>query len=388
LKGSDPFEVVRDMAKFNDLKTFLYSWGVLTNTIIGIGIFALPYAALKVGLPLALLYLAGLGAVVGLIHSMFGELALKTPDYKRLVGFAKIHLGRWAQAVAVAISIIGFFGSLLAYIIIGGGFLYQFCAPFLGGSETLYGVVYFALGALFVYLGIAFISRFEFWGLVLFFMILLLLAVQGMPLISWENFTARTGGAADIFFPYGPILFAFWATSSIPEIEEMLGRNGGKKMLGKVISASMATVFFTYLLFIFFIVGIGGAQTAESALIGLQDVLGANVVAILFFLGFITTFSSFIITGLSLKKILAYDLKINRNLAWLITSAVPIALFLSGLRDFMMIFSLIGGVFLAIDGILIILMYQKIRPDRKMICWPLLLILAGGIIYELVYYFV
>jgi len=36
---------------------------------------------------------------------------------------------------------------------------------------------------------------------------------------------------------------------------------------------------------------------------------------------------------------------------------------------------------------LIILMYQKIRPDRKMICWPLLLILAGGIIYELAYYF-
>jgi len=61
--------------------------------------------------------------------------------------------------------------------------------------------------------------------------------------------------------------------------------------------------------------------------------------------------------------------------------------FLSGLRDFMMIFSLIGGVFLAVDGILIILMYQKIRPDRKMICWPLLLVLAGGIIYELAYYF-
>ena len=60
------------MAKFNDLKTFLSPWGVLTNTIIGIGIFALPYAALKVGLPLALLYLAGLGAVVGLIHSSLG----------------------------------------------------------------------------------------------------------------------------------------------------------------------------------------------------------------------------------------------------------------------------------------------------------------------------
>lgn len=374
------------MAKFNDLKTFLYSWGVLTNTIIGIGIFALPYVALKVGLPLALFYLIALGTVVGLIHSMFGEVALKTPDYKRLVGFAKIHLGRWAQVVAIAISIIGFFGSLLAYIIIGGQFLYQLCAPFWGGTETLYGIVYFALGALFVYLGISFISRFQFWGLILFFLILILLGLKGAPLIAWENFSLRTGGITDIFIPYGPILFAFWATSSIPEIEEILGRNGTKRMLEKVIAASMATVFFTYLSFIFFIVGISGAGTAESALVGLQEVLGPSVAAVLFFLGFITTFTSFIITGLALKKIFAYDLKINKNLAWLITSAIPIALFLSGLRDFMMIFSLIGGVFLAIDGILILLMYQKIRPDKKMIIWPLLLVLTGGIIYELVYY--
>jgi hypothetical protein len=106
----------------------------------------------------------------------------------------------------------------------------------------------------------------------------------------------------------------------------------------------------------------------------------------LFFFGFITTFTSFVITGLSLKKIFAYDLKINKTLSWAIVSIVPMWLFLSGLRDFMMIFSLIGGVFLAIDGILIILMYQKIRPDRKALAWPLLLILIGGIIYELSYY--
>jgi len=374
------------MAKFKDLKTFLYSWGVLTNTIIGIAIFALPYAAVKVGLPLALFYLAVLGFVVSMIHWMFGELALKTPDYKRLVGFAGIHLGRWAQIVAVGITIIGFFGSLLAYIIIGGKFLYEFCAPFMGGSETLYGIAYFAVGALFVYLGINFISRFEFWGMAVFLAILAILAITGAPLIKMENLLAQTGTMRDIFFPYGPILFAFWASSSIPEIEEMLGRNGSKRMLGKVVAASGITAFLTYAIFIFLVVGISGANTAESSLEGLRQALGNNVASMLFFFGFITTFTSFVITGLALKKIFAYDLKINKTLSWAIVSIIPIWLFLSGLRDFMMIFSFIGGVFLAIDGILIILMYQKIRPDRKAITWPLLLILAGGIIYELSYY--
>jgi len=374
------------MAKFKDLKTFLYSWGVLTNTIIGIAIFALPYAAVKVGLPLALFYLAVLGFVVSMIHWMFGELALKTPDYKRLVGFAGIHLGRWAQIVAVGITIIGFFGSLLAYIIIGGKFLYEFCAPFMGGSETLYGIAYFAVGALFVYLGINFISRFEFWGMAVFLAILAILAITGAPLIKMENLLAQTGTMRDIFFPYGPILFAFWASSSIPEIEEMLGRNGSKRMLGKVVAASGITAFLTYAIFIFLVVGISGANTAESSLEGLRQALGNNVASMLFFFGFITTFTYIVITGLALKKIFAYDLKINKTLSWAIVSIIPIWPFLSGLRDFMMIFSFIGGVFLAIDGILIILMYQKIRPDRKAITWPLLLILAGGIIYELSYY--
>jgi len=35
-----------NMPKFENVKTFLYSWGVLSITIIGIGIFALRYAAL------------------------------------------------------------------------------------------------------------------------------------------------------------------------------------------------------------------------------------------------------------------------------------------------------------------------------------------------------
>ncbi|PIR07544.1 hypothetical protein COV54_00500, partial [Candidatus Jorgensenbacteria bacterium CG11_big_fil_rev_8_21_14_0_20_38_23] len=66
----------------------IYAIATLSGTIIGVGLFALPYITLKVGFWVMLCYFLVLGALVILIHSFFGELALKTPDYKRLPGFA------------------------------------------------------------------------------------------------------------------------------------------------------------------------------------------------------------------------------------------------------------------------------------------------------------
>ena len=68
----------------------IYAIATLSGTIIGAGLFALPYITLKVGFWMILAYFLLLGGVVILIHLFFGELALKTPDFKRLPGFAKI----------------------------------------------------------------------------------------------------------------------------------------------------------------------------------------------------------------------------------------------------------------------------------------------------------
>ncbi len=373
------------MPNINNTKTVLYSWGVLTNTIIGIGMFALPYSAMKVGVPAALFYLAALALVAAAIHIMFARVSLKTPDYKRLVGFCRIHLGRWAQYVAGATAIVGFLGSLLAYIIIGGRFLHEFLSPAIGAPEIFCCIAYAIAGAAFVYWGINIAAKIEFWGLALFFLILVILTTKGAPLVSGQNLFLFTGTASDFFFPYGPMLFAFWGTSSIPEIEEIMARNGSKKFFNKVIVWSLGTAFLAYAAFIVLVAGVSGAQTTQDALVGLQSVLGQKTSSMLFFFGFITSFTSFVITGIALRKILSYDLKINKKIAWAAVSFIPLLLFLSGLNDFMLLFSLIGGILLAIDGILIILMYKKIFPEKKFIAYPMLLLLGAGIIYEIIY---
>jgi len=374
------------MISRKDIKTFIYPLATMCNTIIGVGIFALPFVAIKVGLPLMFIYFIVLGSLVAVIHLMFCELALATPDYKRLAGFAKIYLGEWGRSVAIISNIVGFFGIMVAFMIVGGQFLHQFASPLLAGSETIYDFVYFLAGAILIYFGINMVSRVGLWGLGLFFTIFIVLAIKGMPYFHWSNLAANIGGLGDLFLPYGAVLFALWASSSIPEIEEMLGRRERKDLLKPALIASSAIALITYILFIILIVGITGPATTESAFIGLIRVLGSDATGLFFLFGLITSFTSFIVVGLTLKKILTYDLHIEKNVAWGLTVIVPILLFLTGFKNFIDIFSIVGGILLGLDGVLILLMYQKIRPDRKRLTYPLLLIFIGGIIYELVYY--
>ena len=111
------------------LKDILYPISIISGTIIGAGIFSLPYITSKVGFGTIIFYFLVLGALVTLIHLFFGQLAVKTPDYKRLPGFARIYLGKWGEKVALFSIILGLFGAILAYLIVGGEFLSELFSP-------------------------------------------------------------------------------------------------------------------------------------------------------------------------------------------------------------------------------------------------------------------
>jgi tyrosine-specific transport protein len=361
---------------------FIYALATLSGTIIGVGLFALPYVTLKVGFWVILGYFLVLGALVILIHQFFGELSLKTPDYKRLPGFAKIYLGSQGEKIAFLSSILGIFGAILAYLIVGGQFLTELMSPILGGGNLIWTLFYFSLGAALIFFGIKAIAKVEFWGLVLFFVILFAIFFRGESLIVIENLFPSPDFSY-IFLPYGIILFSLWGAALIPEVEEMLGEK--KNLLLKIIPIAILIPMIVYLFFIYLILGITGAQTTESALTGLRDVLGDGIVSLALLFGLLTTFTSFITLGLTLKKIFWYDLKIEKTISWAITCFVPLILFLIGIKGFIPVIAVVGGVMLGIDGILILLMYKKINP-RNLLIYPLFLILFGGIIYEIIYF--
>ena len=67
----------------SSFKNIIYAVSVLSGTIIGVGLFALPYITSKLGFWVILSYFLVLGSLVIFVHYILGELSLATPDKKR-----------------------------------------------------------------------------------------------------------------------------------------------------------------------------------------------------------------------------------------------------------------------------------------------------------------
>ncbi|OGZ62940.1 MAG: hypothetical protein A2639_01470 [Candidatus Staskawiczbacteria bacterium RIFCSPHIGHO2_01_FULL_34_27] len=370
----------------NLFKNYIYPIATLSGSIIGVGFLSLPYITLKVGIWPMLFYFVALTALVVYIHVIFGKISLKTPDFKRFPGFVGFYLGRWAEAVTLISIIFGSFGLFLIYFIVGGQFLTTILHPFLGSSASLFVVLYFVVASMLVYSGVKIISKIEFWALVLLLVTFFVIYIGAFSHIKLENiFVSNNSFFSDIktmFLPYGAIIFSLWGIGLIPEIEEML--IGRKSLLKRIIIISILVSAATYFLFIFLILGISGIHTTESAFLGLEKFLGQGVFSLVILIGLITIFNSFITQGLFLKKTFMYDMNMKEFPAWALTCLVPPIFFLLGINSFISLISLIGGLILGVNGILILLMYRKIG-GKKLIVYPLMVVFFLGIIYSIMY---
>ncbi len=375
-------------------KNFFKALATLTGTIIGVGLFSLPYITSKVGIWTMLLYFLIIGVIALLTNFVYGEIILRTKGLHRLPGYAEKYLGKWAKGLSFLSNSLGLGGALLAYLVVGGGFLFSLFNPFFGQSLLFYVLTLFLIGSLLIYFGIKSIARVESILLILFFIVLLFIFQKGFSLIETGNLF--NFNPTYLFLPYGAVLFSLFGSSLIPEIREMLKDN--PKDLKKVIFWSILISALTYLFFIIIITGITGQNTTDDAITGLKNVLGNGIVNLALIFGFLTVFTSFLTIGLTLKKILWYDIGIKKNLSWALACFVPLIFFLLGFNNFITIISLAGGVFLGIDITLMILIYLKAKKRGDMqpayslnlprlLIYSLILFFILGAIYE-IYYFV
>lgn len=368
------------------LKNCAYPIAMLSGSIIGVGFFALPYIAMKTGIWLMLAYFLVLTGVIVLIHLIFCEISLKTPDFKRFPGFAGFYLGKRAAATALICSTVGAFGVLLAYLIVGGEFLTNIFQPIFGGSNFLYTLIYFSAAGAIIFFGVEAVSKVNLWILIALFLSLIFILIEGFSKIKLSNIFIPdfASGARNLFLPYGPLLFAMWGTGLIPEVEEML--IGKKKLVKRIVIIATLIPAIFYLLFVFLILGITGSQTTETSLPGLKIFLGNGAITVALFAGVMSTFIAFVAQGFLLKKTLILDLKIKNWHAFVISCFPPLILFLMGFKSFIALLGLLGGVLLGVSGILILLMYKKIG-GKNILIYPLSLVFLSGVIYEIIYFF-
>jgi amino acid permease len=304
-----------------------------------------------------------LGFFVLLIHYLYADVALTTPDFLRLPGYAKLHLGEWGKKLASLSLILGSIGSLLAYLIVGGEFLNGLFSDTWGDNVLFYTIIYFLLGTFSIFIGVKLIAKIEFWGMIGFFLAIIFLFFKSFPLLKIENLLVGNLSPQNLFLPFGPIIFSLWGATMIPEIEEML--IGNKKNLKKVVLTSVLIAAVIYLFFIIFVLGVSGKETSESALTGLAAFLGKDALMFGFFFGFLATFTSFIAVGINLKNSFHYDFKVPQGLSWFLVCFLPLFLYLVGMQNFITIIGLVGSVMLVIEGLLILLMYRKIKIKLK-----------------------
>ena len=106
--------------------------------------------------------------------------------------------------------------------------------------------------------------------------------------------------------------------------------------------------------------------------------------------------TSFLVLGFILKELFLRDYKIPLFPAWALTVFIPLFIFLLGLRSFILVVGLAGGILSGIQGIILIATYYqaKKKGDRtpeftfnlpKVFAYFIYLIFIFGIIYQFIY---
>jgi len=326
---------------------------LIVSATIGAGILAVPYAIAKVGIAVGIVYLIGLGGLMIGMGLFLGEVAVRTRSNLQLVGLAKKYLGRGGEVLMTVLMYATILGVLTVYIIGSGEGL----AVLFGGTSFFWSVMFVMSATLLIYIGLRTVKTVELVLTLLILFVVLFLASKGAPHVDILNFQYMH--LAQLLFPYGVILFAYNSTTSIPEAHALLKENNGDFKKAIVISGLIAMA--VYILFAIIVVGVTGAQTTEIATVGLGAALGRGV----FFLGNIFAVlamsTSFLIVGLSLRDSFEWDYKFPRSLATTLTCGIPFALFLFGLRQFIAVLDIVGGVLMSTEMLLIMLIYWRAR---------------------------
>lgn len=378
------------------VNSFTLALSTLVGTIIGAGIFGVPYVVAKSGLFPSMLYFLVLGGAVMLLHLFFGEVCLRTEKRARLIGYCQEYLGKPGKIAAVFSTLFGIIGALLAYIIIGGSFLHILFGEFFNISATWFSVLFWAFFSLFILRGIQLIAKAELFMNIALFAAVFLIFFFAAPHIQIENFSFMH--AEHLFLPYGVILFALAGWSAIPEIADFFKNRQEKRNLDNLIVA--AGIITTLLLFLFalFVVGVSGKATSPDALQGLVPFLGRGIIALGAVFGLIAIAASFLVLGNYLKNSLRHDFNMPYISSAGIAIVAPLLLFLLGFREFISVLGIVGIVLGVVEGALIVSLFLKAkkkgtRQPEYVLSLPRILpfvvavVLVGGAAAELFFRF-
>ncbi len=322
---------------------------LIVSGTIGAGVLGLPYAISRSGAIVGFLYIVALGLIMMVLNLMLGQLVSIQPKPLQLTGLARKYLGAWGGYLMTAILYTMLVGVLLVYLIGEGETL----SVLFGGASEYWTIGFFLLATVLIASGMRTIKRVESVLVVGILAVVFMIILVSFPQVNTANLISYN--FSELLFPYGVVLFAFHSTTSMPEAYTILkNKNGTYKH--SIVFAGIISIL-VYAAFALLAVGVMGDATPEIATIGLGEFIGhrafifGNVFALL------AMGTSFLITALSLRDSLTWDYGMREWVATIVVCIVPFLLFYFGLRSFIAVIDIIGGVLVTAELFLIILMY-------------------------------
>lgn len=359
-------------------RKFALSVSLLAGTIVGAGVFSLPYVFKTAGLSSGFFYLALATVVYIYVYRMYADIIEKTPGDHRFVGYVRIYFGKIFSWLAVLMAVVEMLLVLTIYLILSQSFG-DLTGIFGFGARTL--IIFWLIGSIWIFLGGRRIAISEFFITGGFAVIILLMLILGFPhfftnfsnvkfLPDWKNF----------LLPFAPILFSLAGRQAIPEMFRISGAASAKKAI--IWGTIIPTIIFG--LFVISVLAISPV-VSEDSVMGLAGYVQSWVLIAVGIIGILAILSSYATIGLDVYSTLEIDLKFSWWSRFAVIVFAPLILYFAGLNNFLGLVSVVGGVFLALEGILIIWMW--LRVTGKKLSLPiisLLLVFITALIYEII----
>lgn len=357
--------------------------------IFGAGVFALPFSFAQAGIGWGIFHFAIAFFLMISLHLMYGEIAYLTPGQHRFTGYVRRYLGRGAEVLAFLTTILGDYGTLLVYGILGGIFLHVF---FPAVPVAVLALAFFGIAS------VASLFRFEKIGVINFYLTIpiflfvfyLFGASISSPSFRVENF--MTGSSASWFLPYGVWLFALSGFSAIAEARD-LTRKASLVEFKRIITLALLLSAFIYFVFVAAVLGISGAGTTEDAITGLANGIGRIAVPVGSLVGLLAVFTSYIALSADLIGIFMFDYRRPRAVAWTLTVAPAVGLYLAGATDLIKTLGFVGAVGFGIFGVFIVRIARRLHrafPEHRhallsiaSLRWLLMAGLIAGVVLEI-----
>ena len=397
------------MAKY---KNIILEVSLLFAATVGAGMFSLPYVFQQSGFVVGVFYLIVLAVIIISAHYFYFLVLEKTESKKEgLIGLVRTYFGVAGGKLAFLIVAGGLILTLVIHLILGVGFL-----GLLFPNKSWGVLVFWLIASLPVFFRLKSLKKTEF--LATIFIIALIVYLAATTEFSFGDYNLLSVNQNNLFLPFGAAFFSLAGWTAIEpifskgkkqkksEINPSVfssGGESGKNDPGKtsvdpavrryiwkdgeikfILASGTALAAIFYLVFIMIILNL--KNVGPEALSGLSS----PQLQVAAFLGLILIFTSYWPVGLEIKNGLEKDLKWPAFISDLTVMFSPLVLYFLGLKNFLPLVGLVGGVFLSLQYFLIMLVVKRVLTLNF---WQKALanfsygVFILGAVYEIFYFF-